>query len=157
MTGVQTYNAEALTKLKSWLGTMAEKGHKKFFEIFVDNARVVHKTDNLEDFDDHEMWVDDKTKVIRVLVYNTEGSHRYQAFEYRTENYLNELEQVKQKSELQLQQSLSGFDVDKKIDVALTKQKQEFAFDSLKKENTDLKEKVKEADECMYSNQCELL
>lgn len=145
--GTQTYNAEALAKLKSWLGTMAEKGHKKFFEIFVDNARVVHKTDNLDDFDDHEMWVDEKTKVIRVLVYNSEGSHRYQPFEYRTEFYLNELDQASKKSDQALQQSLSGLDVDKKIETALTKQKQEFAFDTLKKENTDLKTKVKEADD----------
>jgi hypothetical protein len=147
MMGTQTYNAEALAKLKSWLGTMAEKGHKKFFEIFVDNARVVHKTDNLDDFDDHEMWVDEKTKVIRVLVYNSEGSHRYQPFEYRTEFYLNELDQASKKSDQALQQSLSGLDVDKKIETALTKQKQEFAFDTLKKENTDLKTKVKEADD----------
>lgn len=147
MMGTQEYNAEAIAKLKSWIGTMAEKGHKKFFEIFVDNTRVVHKTDNLADFDDHEMWVDDKTKVIRILVYNTEGSHRYQAFEYRTEHYLNELEAVKQKSDLQLQQSLSGLDVDKKIESALLKQKQEFAFENLKKENSELKEKVKEADD----------
>jgi hypothetical protein len=153
MTGIQVYNAEALAKLKSWLGMMAEKNHKKFFEIFVDNARVVHKTDDLSEFDDHEMWVDDKTKVIRVLVYNTEGSHRYQPFEYRTENYLNELEQAKQKSDLKLQQSLSGLDVDKKIESALDKQKQEFAFDALKKENVDLKQRVKEADE--YINRLE--
>jgi hypothetical protein len=147
MMGTQTYNAEALAKLKSWLGTMGEKGHKKFFEIFVDNARVVHKTDNLDDFDDHEMWMDEKTKVIRVLVYNSEGSHRYQPFEYRTEFYLTELDQASKKSDQALQQSLSGLDVDKKIETALTKQKQEFAFDTLKKENTDLKTKVKDADD----------
>ena len=151
--GTQQYNAEAIAKLKSWIGTMAEKGHKKFFEIFVDNTRVVHKTDNLADFDDHEMWVDDKTKVIRILVYNTEGSHRYQAFEYRTESYLNELEQSKKQSDVLLQQSLSGLDVDKKIESALQRQKQEFAFDNLTKENSELREKVKEADD--YINRLE--
>ena len=48
--------------------------------------RIVHKTNDVEEFDQYKVWVNPETPQIKVSVYNTLGSHRSKPFEYRTGN-----------------------------------------------------------------------
>ncbi len=141
----QLYNDENLARFKLWLSNASDQEHKRYFEVLVDGMKIIYKTDDLGKLDDLPMWVDGSAKIIKVHVYSSPGSHRYQTFEFQTENYVQEQEETKQKKEVSNQQTLSGIDVDKKISEAITQVKKEQAFDELKKENKSLNEKLSDA------------
>lgn len=147
MTGIQAYNDENLARLKLWLTNSSEQDNKKYFEVLVDGMKIIYKTDDLTRLEDLSMWVDANAKVIKVLVYSSAGSHRYQVFEFRTNGYIQNIESEKQKKEQHAQQSLSGFtiEVDQKIAQAIQNERKEQAFEGLKKENRSLKDQLGEA------------
>ncbi|HOX41496.1 MAG TPA: hypothetical protein PK263_04845 [bacterium] len=143
------YSDEAVHDLKSWLQNAAAQGHQKFYEVMVDGRKIIFLTDNLELLDDLNTWISTKTKLIKVLVYNTKTSHRYQTFEFNTEHSLEEQQKEKQEREerdLKRQQSLSGFssadEINRKmnetVEQALAKERHELEFKRLKEENTKL-------------------
>lgn len=147
MTGIQAYNDENLARLKLWLTNSSEQDNKKYFEVLVDGMKIIYKTDDLTKLEDLSMWVDTNAKVVKVLVYSSSGSHRYQVFEFRTNGYIQNIESEKQKKEQHAQQSLSGFtiEVDQKIAQAIQNERKEQAFEGLKKENRSLKDQLGEA------------
>lgn len=147
MTGIQAYNDENLARLKLWLTNSSEQDNKKYFEVLVDGMKIIYKTDDLTKLEDLNMWVDTNAKVVKVLVYSSSGSHRYQVFEFRTNGYIQNIESEKQKKEQHAQQSLSGFtiEVDQKIAQAIQNERKEQAFEGLKKENRSLKDQLGEA------------
>lgn len=143
MTGIQVYNDENLARLKLWLTNSSDQDHRKYFEVLVDGMKIVYKTDDITKLDDLSMWVDGNAKVIKVHVYSSIGSHRYQVFEFRTADYIQVLEKERQKNELIEPQGLAGVSlIDKKIADALQGERKEQAFENLKKENKSLKEKL---------------
>lgn len=87
MERIQAYSKDAMVKVKQWIQNKKEKGNAKFFEIFVDGKKVVEKTDNTDQFGDYEIWVHDKTEMIRVIIYELENSPRRTFFCFRTEYY----------------------------------------------------------------------
>lgn len=91
MNSIHPFQSESIDKLKLWLTNMSAKGHTKYYEIFVDTVRVVHKTDNPDYFDEYETWVDENTRSVRILIYNTQASHRSQVFEFRTNRFVDEI------------------------------------------------------------------
>lgn len=147
MTGIQTYNDENLARLKLWLSSSSDQEHKKYYEVLVDGMKIIYKTDDLSKLEDLGMWVNANAKIIKVLVYSSEGSHRYQTFTFHTEDYLKVLEAEKQKKDETSQQALSGhaYDIDRKIFDAIQSERKEQAFENLKKENKSLKEQLGEA------------
>lgn len=147
MTGIQAYNDENLARLKLWLTNSSEQDNKKYFEVLLDGMKIIYKTDDLAKLEDLSMWVDANAKVVKVLVYSSSGSHRYQVFEFRTNSYIQNIESEKQKKEQHTQQSLSGFtiEVDQKIAQAIQNERKEQAFEGLKRENRSLKDQLGEA------------
>ncbi len=91
MKPVQNYNPETVDRLKQWIAEMNNTGDTKYFEIFVDGMRIVHKTNDAEEFDRYKVWIGPETQQIKVLTYNTIGSHRSKPFEFRTEKYPEEV------------------------------------------------------------------
>ncbi|HWY12419.1 MAG TPA: hypothetical protein VN026_13885 [Bacteroidia bacterium] len=88
MEQIQAYSKDALVKIKQWLWQMKEKGHNKYFEIYVDRKRVVEKTDNLADFGVYKVWLHDTAEMIRVMIYDNETiMHRMEVFCFRTPYY----------------------------------------------------------------------
>lgn len=149
------YTDEAIHDLKSWLQNAAVQGHQKFYEVMVDGRKIIFLTENLELLEDLNTWVSTKTKIIKVLVYNTKTSHRYQTFEFYTEHFLEEQKKEKQEREereLKRHQSLSGFssadEINRKmnetVEQALAKERQELEFKRLKEENSQLKKQTEE-------------
>jgi hypothetical protein len=91
MKPIQNYTPEAIERLKQWIAEMSSTGDAKYYEIFVDGMRIVHKTNDVEEFDRYKVWVSTETQQIKVLTYNTIGSHRSKPFEFRTEKYPEEI------------------------------------------------------------------
>jgi len=90
MKPVQAYKKEALEKLKQWICDMNLRNHEQYYEIFVDGIKVVHKTNDTEEFESYLTWIDSDTQQIRVLTYNTKASHRSKVFEFRTNKFEEE-------------------------------------------------------------------
>src|SRR5512139_282799 len=65
-----------IDKLKHFLEDMASKGQAKPYEIFVDTLKVVPKTENVDDFDNYEFYMNEDTEKIRILIYNSNLSPR---------------------------------------------------------------------------------
>ncbi len=144
------YSDEAVHDLKSWLQNAAVQGHQKFYEVMVDGRKIIFLTENLDLLNDLNTWISAKTKVIKILIYNTKTSHRYQTFEFYTEHFMEEQKKEKQdreERELKRHQSLSGFssaeEINKKmnetVEQALAKERHELEFKSLKEDNAKLK------------------
>ena len=65
------YDQLKIDKLKHYLETQAERGQAKPFEIFVDNLKVVSKTDDPKEFDSYEFYMNEDTEKVRILIYNS--------------------------------------------------------------------------------------
>ena len=153
MNEIKEYNSENLNWLKLWLGDMKSQGHPKFFEVLVDGMRVIYKTDNLERFDEYLNWINETTKSMRVLVYNTRNSHRSQIFEFRTENYI---EGVSEKLYPTRQRRLSEDEIDKRVLEAIEEKRKNQAFAELQKQNKDLTKRLLDAEEYIRKQESEL-
>ncbi|MBI4929293.1 MAG: hypothetical protein HY841_00905 [Bacteroidetes bacterium] len=133
------YSPFNLAQFKMWLQDMKEKGETKFFEVYVNDFKVVPKTDNPDDFENHEQYVDDETTKLRVLVYNTKDSNRYK-------QHLFVLKEPAPQTN-----TLSGVEVDKKIEDEVNKGlkavEDRIACEQVKKELKEAKEKLTEAKE----------
>ena len=62
------YDQLKIDKLKHFLEEMASKGHPRPYEIFVDNLKVIPKTDDPKEFDNHEYYMNEDTEKIRILI-----------------------------------------------------------------------------------------
>lgn len=101
MKPIQAYSPESIDRLRQWIKEMNDCGDTKYYEIFVDGMRIVQKTKDVEEFDRHKVWVGADTQQIKVLTYNTFGSHRSKVFEYRTAKYPDEINYQALAEELQ--------------------------------------------------------
>jgi hypothetical protein len=83
----EKYDAMRFEKIKHHLETQAEKGKPRYFEMFVDNLKVIDKTNDIASFDDYLLYVDDKTKLIKLLLYSAcEMSPRNDKFFFTFDN-----------------------------------------------------------------------
>lgn len=72
----EQYDQLKIDKLRHFLEAQAEKGMAKPFEIFVDNLKVVAKTDDPKEFDSYEFYMNEDTEKVRILIYNSNLSPR---------------------------------------------------------------------------------
>lgn len=70
------YDQLKVDKLKHFLLEMAAKGQSRPYEIFVDNLKVVPKTEDPKDFENYEYYMNEDTEKIRILIYNSNLSPR---------------------------------------------------------------------------------
>ncbi len=129
------YTAFNVEQFKNWLLDMKENGQPRFIEVYVDDMKVVPKTDKIEEFDRHEQYLDDETKKIRVLVYGTEKSNRYKQHIFRLKE--NSSEQV------------NGTEVQKKIEDGINLGLERA---DCKKVKEQLEEKKRGTEKCRSAN-----
>lgn len=148
------YSPITIAQFKMWLQDMKEQGQTKFFEVFVDDLIVVSKTENADDFDKHEQYLDEDSKVVRVFIYNTTGSHRYVQRIFKLENS----EPVSKAPEVQVQNNngLSGAEVQTKIDESVERAREKWETDGLKKELEAANKKLADADDYIEKLQTKL-
>lgn len=132
------YSPLKIQQLKMWLEEMREKQQPKFFEVFVDDFKVIPKTDVIDDFDKHEQYMDEESRKITVLIYNTPNSNRYRQHIF----LLNEKPQAMQQS-----QTLSGPEVQMKIEEALRHERERNECEKVKEKLQDKINELEEAEE----------
>src|SRR5512138_3064181 len=83
------YDQLKIDKLKHFLEEMAAKGHARPFEIFVDNLKIVPKTDDPKEFDNYELYMNEDTEKVRILIYNSNLSPRNDQYCFKDQKNLN--------------------------------------------------------------------
>lgn len=129
----EKYDVIRFEKIRHHLESLAEKGKARFYEIYVDNLKVVDKTDDVNCFDDYKMYMDDKTQMIRVLLYSScETSPRNDKFIFSVHS--GEEKNV-----------LGEVDVQNKINLAINSERERMKIESLEKELAVATEELEDA------------
>ena len=105
------YDPLKIDRLKHFLLEMSVKGTPRPYEIFVDNLKVVPKTEDPKDFDNYEYYMNEDTEKLRILIYNSNASPRNDQYCYymqksKPENSMNGLGEI----ESIIQEKLSARD-----------------------------------------------
>lgn len=130
-----------IDKLKHFLEEMALKGQARPFEIFVDNLKVVPKTEDIKEFDNYEYYMNEDTEKIRILIYNSVATPR-------NDQYCFYVQQHK------TGRSLNGLDdIETVIQEKLTARDKEYELNRLTRELEETKQQLHEAEE--YSEELE--
>jgi len=139
----EKYDVVKMERLKHYLETNAERDKPKYYEILVDNLKVVDKTNDPACFDDYTMYMNEESKIIKVLIYSsTETSPRNDKFIFTIAN----TEEEKRKQEKK-QSELNGFEIQNKIDTAITTERERMNSEKMKEELEAKTKQLEEAEE----------
>ncbi len=142
------YNDVKLSQFKMWLHDMADKNEGKYIEVYVDDVKVVPRTNRIESLDDHKVYLDDTTETIKVFTYNTENSNRYQQFTFVIEKKkANELPVQNQTMQTPQVQGLSGIELENRINQSLAQERERWQTDLLKRDFETCKKELQDAEE----------
>jgi hypothetical protein len=142
------YNDVKLSQFKMWLHDMADKNEGKYIEVFVDDVKVVPRTNKIESLDDHKVYLDDTTETIKVFTYNTENSNRYQQFTFVIEKKkANEYPVQNQNVQTPQVQGLSGIELENRINQSLAQERERWQTDLLKRDFETTKKELQDAEE----------
>lgn len=130
------YDQLKIDKLKHFLEEMASKAHPRPFEIFVDNLKVVPKTDDPKDFDSYEYYMNEDTEKVRILIYNSHLSPR-------NDQYCFYVQKDKTTNK-----SLNGLgEIETIVQEKLEARDREYEINQLKKELEETKQQLEESEE----------
>ncbi|HEX7906329.1 MAG TPA: hypothetical protein VF487_20785 [Chitinophagaceae bacterium] len=139
----EKYDVVKMERLKHYLETNAEREKPRYYEIYVDNLKAVDKTNDPTCFDDYTMYMNEDSKVIKVLIYSSaENSPRNDKFIFTIIN--NEEERRKQDKK---QSELNGFEIQNKIDSAITTERERMNTEKMKEELEAKTKQLEEAEE----------
>ena len=142
------YNDVKLSQFKMWLHDMVDKGEGKYIEVYVDDVKVVPRTNRIESIDDHKVYLDDSTETVKVFTYNTENSNRYQQFTFFIEKKKPIEHPVQnQAPQVQQPQGLSGIELENKINQSLAQERERWQNDLMKRDYETCQKKLTEAED----------
>lgn len=143
------YNDVRLSQFKMWLHDMVDKGEGKYFEVYVDDVKVVPRTSKIESLEDHKVYLDDTSETVKVFIYNTENSNRYTQFTF----FLEKKKQTELPVQVQTPQviGLSGIELENKINErllqGLAQERERWQNDLMKRDFDVCKKELSEAEE----------
>jgi len=144
------YNDVKLSQFKMWLHDMASKGEEKHFEVYVNDVKVVPRTNKIDQIDDHKAYLEDTTETVKVFVYNTENSNRYIQFIFFIEKK-KPIEHIETIHAPQQPQGLSGIELENRINerltAALAQERERWQNDLMKREFETCKKDLADAEE----------
>jgi hypothetical protein len=137
-----TYDQLKIDKLKHFLEAQAERGQAKPFEIFVDNLKVVAKTEDPKEFDSYEFYMNEDTEKLRILIYNSNLSPRNDQYCFMVQKNIGSTKSVNGLGEIEniVQEKLAARD-------------REYEMTRLKDELEATKQELEETEE--YADQLE--
>ncbi|WP_207515034.1 hypothetical protein [Longitalea luteola] len=134
----EKYDQFKIERLKNFLEDMAAKGQPRYYEIFVDSLKVVPKTDNAEEFENYERYIDDTTEKVRIVIYGSGLSPRNDQYSFHVQPTRQD-------------KGLSGFnglgDLDGIIQEKLATRDREYEMTRLREELQKVKDQLVEAEE----------
>ena len=136
------YDQLKIDKLRHFLEEMAGRGHARPYEIFVDNLKVVPKTEDPKDFDNYEYYMNEDTEKIRILIYNSAATPRNDQYSFYV-----------QKNKTDNQSSNGLGEIETIVQEKLSARDKEYELNQLKKELEETKQQLEEAED--YADQLE--
>lgn len=125
----QKYDPVKVSKLAEVLRLHHEKGNAMDYEIILDGLKVVRRTNSPELFSLFENFISADTRLLEVVFYpGTSNNNEKHLFTFHEEK----------------EQGLSGVEIDNRIQEHVQKERKEWEFNLLKKENQDLKDEVED-------------
>ena len=135
------YDQLKIDKLKHYLETQAGKGQAVPFELFVDNLRVVPRTDDPKEFDNYEFYMNEDTEKLRILIYGYGMSPRNDQYCFMVQKN-------------KLDKGLNGLgEIENIVQEKLAARDREHEMNRLREELQTTKEELEEAEE--YSDKLE--
>jgi hypothetical protein len=130
--GKEKYSPEKIEKLAEYVRMYSEKAQPVEYEILVDGFKAVRRTEDPEMFYMFENFVSAGTKSVEVLFYirNSNNNDKY-IFTFKEDP----------------SETLSGLEVENKIQENVGKAKKEWEYEQIKKENIEHKEYIEELEE----------
>jgi hypothetical protein len=132
---IEKYEPFKIEQIKKNLESQSTLGSPLYYEIFVDNMKVVYKTNNVEQFDAHEEFINEDTKKIRILIYSTNPNAP------RNTKHIFFLKENAEENGM----GLNGVEIDKKITEQVSRERERWDCDQVRKDLVSTKEKLKEA------------
>ena len=149
---IENYDQLKIDKIKLHLQSQAEKGNPRYYEIFVDNLKAVQKTNDVAEFDSYEDYMTEDTEKIRILIYSSSStSPRNDQYTYRMKKIADN------KSEPSPAPSLSGLEMEARMEEKLQGQRERWEHEQLKKELEQTKKQLEEAESYSEKLEAELV
>ena len=143
-----TYDQLKIEKLKLTLQRQSEAGQPRYYEIYVDGLKAVSKTNDITEFDQYENFMTEDTQKVRILLYTTHiNSPRNDQFTYKV---------ARKQEQAPVNASLSGIEIEAKIDEKMKQERQRWQHDMLRKELEQTKRQLQEAEEYAEKLEAEL-
>jgi hypothetical protein len=131
----EQYDQLKIDKLKHYLETQAGKGHAVPFEMFVDNLRVVPRTEDPKEFDNYEFYMNEDTEKLRILIYGYGMSPRNDQYCFMVQKN-------------KLDKGLNGLgEIENIVQEKLAARDREHEMNRLREEIQTAKEELEEAEE----------
>jgi len=137
----ETYDQLKIDKLKLYLQTQADRNAARFYEIYVDNLKAVHKTNDIQEFDSYEDYMTEDTERIRILVYTTSSSSP------RNDQYVYRMKKQDEQKTIVQQQGLSGIELENRMEEKLQTHRERWEHEALVKELEETKQQLRESEE----------
>lgn len=147
----ETYDQLKIDKLKLYLQTQADRNAARFYEIYVDNLKAVHKTNDIQEFDSYEDYMTEDTDRIRILVYTTNSTSP------RNDQYVYRMKKPEEQKTVVQQQGLSGIEIESRMEEKLQTHRERWEHEALVKELEQTKQQLKESEEYAEKLAAELL
>lgn len=137
----ETYDQLKIDKLKLYLQTQVDRGAARYFEIFVDNLKAVHKTNDINEFDSFEDYMTEDTERIRILVYTSNPTSP------RNDQYVYKMKKSEEQKVIVQAPALSGIEIESRIEEKLQTHRDRWEHEALLKELEQTKQQLKESEE----------
>lgn len=137
----ETYDQLKIDKLKLYLQSQADRGVARYYEIYVDNLKAVHKTNDIQEFDSYEDYMTEDTDRIRILVYSTNASSP------RNDQYVYRMKKPEEQKTVIQTPALSGIEIESRMEEKLQTHRERWEHEALIKELEQTKQQLKESEE----------
>lgn len=137
----ETYDQLKIDKLKLYLQTQADRNAARYYEIYVDNLKAVHKTNDIQEFDSYEDYMTEDTDRIRILVYSTNAQSP------RNDQYVYRMKKHEEQKTVVQQQGLSGIEIESRMEEKLQTHRERWEHEALVKELEQTKQQLRESEE----------
>ena len=133
----EKYDPMKVELIKKNLETQSEQGAPLFYEIYVDNLKVVQRTSKVELFDSFEDFVNEDTLKIRILIYSTHPKAP------RNTKHIFLLKENGEEKE----KGLNGTEVQKMLTDQVSRERERWDCDQVKKDLATANTKLEEAEQ----------
>ena len=133
----EKYDPMKVELIKKNLETQTEQGAPLFYEIYVDNLKVVQRTNKVELFDNFEEFVNEDTLKIRILIYSTHPT---------APRNTKHIFLLKENGE-EKRNELHGLEMQKIVSDQVSRERERWDCDQVKKDLATANAKLAEAEE----------